>query len=210
MSVRLFISLVFITKILAADTSSQTLLPSPDHIVYNVHIPRKLVNEPIDEPPGGAAIPPNLTGIKKKIQNDTNEINKEKEDMEAQNSEAVISYPPYGSYQVTENVIDIPDNRTKAGPIDPYYTIKPELNLANATDTISVTEANNNKGKNKKNCVSIHIDAEFEREEIKENKVVGFLKGVKACFQSFQKRIIDGFYRFFHKNEDVLGDKVKY
>ncbi|CAH0696525.1 unnamed protein product [Spodoptera exigua] len=192
---------VFITKILAKDISSQIFLPPSNELVYNVHIPRRLVNKPIDEPAGGAAIPPIQTGIKNKTENElnTNKTKGEKEDMEAQNSGAVISYPLYGSYQVTENVIDIPDNRTKAGPIDPYYTIRPELNIANTTDAATTTEAV--KVKRKKNRVSIHIDAEYEREEIKENKVVGFLKGVKACFQNFQKGIIDGFYRFFHRNE---------
>ncbi|KAF9408200.1 hypothetical protein HW555_012032 [Spodoptera exigua] len=202
---------VFITNILAEDNiSSQIFLPPSDELVYNVHIPRRLVNKPIDEPAGGAAVPPIQTGFNNKTENglNTTKTKGEKGDMEAQNSEAVISYPPYGSYQVTENVIDIPDNRTKAGPIDPYYTIRPELNIANATGAATTTEAN--KVKQKKNRVSIHIDAEYEREEIKENKIVGFLKGVKACFQNFQKGIIDGFYRFFHRNEDVLADREKY
>lgn len=89
------------------------------------------------------------------------------------------------------------------------YTKRPQLNIANATDKVTVTEANSNIPKNKKNRVSIHIDAEFEKEEIKENKVVGFLKGVKECFQNLQKGFIDGVYKFFHKNEDVTVDKEK-
>lgn len=136
--------------------------------------------------------------------------------METQSSHIVNSYPPYRPYEVTENVIDIPDDRTPAGPIVTNYTHKPPiLNLArptNKTDTDKTTEASNIK--TKKNCLSIfHLNAEFDdkEHEVHTNKVVGLFKGIKKYIHSFQRGLVNGFHSLFHKHQDVHdhGDRFE-
>lgn len=128
-----------------------------------------------------------------------------KEGFETQSSHIVNSYPPYAPYEVTENVIDIPDNRRPFGPIVTNYTHRPPvLNLAkptNKTETDKVTEANK---KTKKNSLSIlHINAEFDNKEhvVHGNKVDGLFKGIKEYINSFKRGIVNGFHRLFHKHQ---------
>lgn len=129
----------------------------------------------------------------------------EKEGMDAESSQVVFSYPPYGSYEVTENVVDIPDDRTPAGPIITNFTKHPPLNLGkpnNQTDKNKIPEINI---KNKKNSLSIlHINAEFDDKvnEVNENKVVGVFKGIKEYIHSFHRGIVNGIHSFFHKHDD--------
>uniref|UniRef100_A0A2A4JCR0 Uncharacterized protein n=1 Tax=Heliothis virescens TaxID=7102 RepID=A0A2A4JCR0_HELVI len=82
---------------------------------------------------------------------DENETNNKTEILQADTSQIVDSYPPYTTYEVTENVIDIPDDRTPAGPIVTNFSIKPNLNLGKPINNTNIDEVSTANIKTKKN-----------------------------------------------------------
>ncbi|XP_045503464.1 uncharacterized protein LOC123700326 [Colias croceus] len=103
-------------------------------------------------------------------------------------------------YDVTEIVVDVPNNAT-LGPIVVNYTIAKPLNLAKTTvtnTTESVTKATDIENKTKKNYISIfHIKAEFDKD--KDNSNVTNTSGFKEYVIGLKKGIVDGFNSFFAK-----------
>ncbi|KAJ8710970.1 hypothetical protein PYW07_008212 [Mythimna separata] len=218
MSVRIFICLVFIAEIVASDyLTTSEYGDSTKYSVDNQRNTRILVTDTLNDSPVGTAQSINITENKTNVtgsnitvipitteQDKNGTVTKkpeaDKEGMEAQSSQIVNSYPPYSSYEVTENVIDVPDDRTPGGPIVPTYTHNPPiLNLARPNN--KTTEANNIKSK--KNHLSIfHLNADFDDkyQEAEENKIVGLFKGIKNYIHSFQKGIVKGFHDLFHKH----------
>ncbi|KOB74277.1 Uncharacterized protein OBRU01_04561 [Operophtera brumata] len=129
------------------------------------------------------------------------------------------------TYQVTENIIDIPDDRTLP-PIIRNFTIVRPLNFGNNTVAAnnirednntsgedgsseeSNTDAQNNKdGELKKHSFSIlHIKAEYDDKPVQThnhqnvlNKVFG---GIKEYVYSLKKGVVDGLHSFFHKHDN--------
>ncbi|XP_038214830.1 uncharacterized protein LOC119834511 [Zerene cesonia] len=108
------------------------------------------------------------------------------------------------NYEVTEIVIDVPNNAT-LGPIIANYTIARPLNLAAtpvpATQTTeSVTKTTTNvENKTQKSYISIfHIKAEFDKNGRENNKVnVTDTSGFKDYIIGLRKGIVDGFNSFF-------------
>ncbi|KAJ8712648.1 hypothetical protein PYW08_007952 [Mythimna loreyi] len=216
MSVRLFVCLVFIAEIVASEYEYT-------NSIDDEQTPRILVTDSLNDSPNGAAQIINIkenktttTGINVTVIPITTEQDKngtvtkkpnaDKDRLEAQSSQVVNSFPPYSSYEVTENVIDIPDDRTPAGPIVPDYThFPPALNLARPVNKTATNKTKKENTKTKKNHVSIfHFNAEFEDKmhEEEENKVAKLFKGIKDYIHSFQKKIVNGFHSLFHDHHD--------
>ncbi|CAG4931506.1 unnamed protein product [Colias eurytheme] len=104
-------------------------------------------------------------------------------------------------YDVTEIVVDVPNNAT-LGPIVVNYTIAKPLNLAKTTvtnSTESVTKPTDTiENRTIKNYISIfHIKAEFDKDN--NNSNVTNTSGFKDYVIGLKKGIVDGFNSFFAK-----------
>ncbi|XP_075984162.1 uncharacterized protein LOC142981907 [Anticarsia gemmatalis] len=138
----------------------------------------------------------------------------DKEDMKTSSSQVYSTYSR-PSYQVTENIIDIPDDRSPSGPIITNYTKKPQLNTVNPgiNPTTEIPETTTNI-KTKKNTFNLlHIKAEYDdKHETVEtnnlNKVSSIFKGIKDSFSGLHKGLLNGIHYFFNKH-DLHGEKFK-
>ncbi|XP_047033144.1 uncharacterized protein LOC124639728 [Helicoverpa zea] len=206
MSVLLVICLILVTKISANDwnTTQEEDYYNNDDYYNNEENYRKIINEP----PGAAALNTNITANKTIIAtNITVSNNDTNEGLQADTSQIINSYPPYTSYEVTENVIDIPDDRKPVGPIVTNFTIRPNLNLGKPNNNTVTDEVNGANIKTKKNRVSIlHINAEFDNHdkynEIPNDKFGGIFKGIKNYFHNIHRNIVNSFHSLFHKHQD--------
>nr|XP_021186674.2 uncharacterized protein LOC110373665 [Helicoverpa armigera] len=207
MSVLLVICLIFITTIRANEwtTAQDEDYYNNDDYYNNEESLRKIIKEP----PGGAAINANITANKTSIANNITigSNNDTNEGLQADTSQIVNSFPPYTSYEVTENVIDIPDDRKPVGPIVTNFTIKPNLNLGKPNNNTGIDEVTEANIKTKKNRVSIlHINAEFDNHdkynEIPNDKFGGIFKGIKNYFHNIHRNIVNSFHSLFHKHQD--------
>ncbi|XP_032527022.2 uncharacterized protein LOC116777523 isoform X1 [Danaus plexippus] len=119
----------------------------------------------------------------------------------------LTSERPISNYEVTEIVVDIPDNRT-VGPIITNYTIPRPLNtvpivtetenVINNGETERVTISTDHEKEGKKNYVSIfHVKAEFEDKteqttQVVDNHHVSHVSGFKNYLHTIKQGIIDG------------------
>lgn len=131
----------------------------------------------------------------------------QKENIDTASSQLYVSYSP-PTYEVHENVIDVPDNRTPAGPIITNYTRTPVLNTVRPNDSTTVdtgstvidrvTEANIKK----KDCISIlHVKVETEEKHKEINKGSGIFKGIKDYFNGLHKGFLNSIHNIFHKRD---------
>ncbi|CAH2052563.1 unnamed protein product, partial [Iphiclides podalirius] len=139
------------------------------------------------------------------------------------NLNATTSRP--ATYEVTENVVDIPDTSTRIGPVVVNYTTARPLNNAgvsnNAANNITgpvnfngnsqvsnhgfVDEADSGSAKPKKNSFSIlHVKAEYDDKPSPPN--ADRPSGFKDYVLGLKRGIINGLYKLFKKkysNEDT-------
>lgn len=129
------------------------------------------------------------------------------------------------TYQVTENIIDIPDN-SSLPPIIRNFTLVRPLNYGNNTvaannnkvennnsgeDSSSEENThaqNNNDEKLKKHSFSIlHIKAEYDDNPVQaqshQNVLSKVFGGLKSYVYNLKKGVVDGLHTFFHKHDDV-------
>lgn len=130
------------------------------------------------------------------------------------------------SYAVTENIIDIPDNRTLP-PILTNFTFARPLNFGNNTLLTNNNAANNSEekgdennnnhvdGKLKTNSFSIlHIKGEFEShkpetEHKHRNVLTKLFVNLKEHVNSWKRGVVDGLHSFFHGHDDEDDDRYK-
>lgn len=124
------------------------------------------------------------------------------------------------TYEVTENVVDIPDNSTRTGPVVVNYTTPRPLNTANLPDAVSnitdpptnsnhygfVTEPDDGSAKPKKNYFSIfHVKAEYDdKPNVPNVDYNSRPSGFKDYVLGLKQGIINGLYRLFkgkHRHE---------
>lgn len=102
------------------------------------------------------------------------------------NDDAVTKQP--NGYDITEQIDDIPDTRTK-GPIVPNYTIRKKLNtVPQSVTTPKIDEANKNKEDKIKNNNN-------NNEKVSNT----FLPIIREYFTSLKKGIVDGFNSIIRK-----------
>ncbi|XP_023942012.2 FK506-binding protein 5-like isoform X1 [Bicyclus anynana] len=134
----------------------------------------------------------------------------------------ITDKPRPAKYEVTENVIDVPDDRTR-GPIVTNYSITRPLNTPAAptsTTEVSENDKNNNEGdkrpasggsdvnkveegSGKKNYISIlHVKAEIDNTDKHNNDKIEssnsdfgspHVSGIKEYFNGIKKGIVNGF-----------------
>ncbi|XP_047538574.1 uncharacterized protein LOC125072106 [Vanessa atalanta] len=111
-----------------------------------------------------------------------------------------VTTRPVSRYEVTEIVIDIPDNRTK-GPIVTNYSIARPLNLAPTNITLTIFEKENNTVDNNNNnkITANKNDKDDKITDPYDN--LPFMPMIKEYFLGIKKGIVDGFNSIVHVNE---------
>nr|XP_026501407.1 uncharacterized protein LOC113404666 [Vanessa tameamea] len=111
-----------------------------------------------------------------------------------------VTTRPVSKYEVTEIVIDIPDNRTK-GPIITNYSIARPLNLAPTNITLTTFEKENNtiESNNNNKITANKNDKDDKITDPYDN--LPFVPKIKEYFLSIKKGIVDGFNSIVRVNE---------
>lgn len=118
-----------------------------------------------------------------------------------------LSPKPSSSYQVTENVIDIPDDRTLP-PIATNFGLFKPLNVANTTINVIKVIKNDTGDENNdiKKTYFVYIHFTKGTEQKKEGGITKLFKGIRDYVFNFKKGVVDGLHGYFHK-DDKKKDK---
>ncbi|XP_046964412.1 uncharacterized protein LOC124533252 [Vanessa cardui] len=109
-----------------------------------------------------------------------------------------VTTRPVPRYEVTEIVIDIPDNRT-TGPIITNFSIPRPLNLA-PTTAPTIQKENNTAQSNNNNMITANKnDKDDKTTDPYDN--LSFVPMIKEYLLGIKKGIVDGFNSIVHVNE---------
>ncbi|KAG6457849.1 hypothetical protein O3G_MSEX010518 [Manduca sexta] len=103
------------------------------------------------------------------------------------------------SYQITEDVDDIPDTRPKL-PIIANYTVKRPLNLATINNT--------NEKSNKFSLLQIQSETEHENffAQFDDKTETNLLSGIKKYFRQFKNEFLNGVQTWIKNTIDSLKE----
>ncbi|XP_050353698.1 uncharacterized protein LOC126775677 [Nymphalis io] len=123
-------------------------------------------------------------------------------DEEFTKKEEAVTTRPVSYYEVTEIVIDIPDNRTR-GPIIANYSIARPLNLAPTTTTTLATfeKENSTIENNNNNKVTTNKNDNDVKITVDPYNNIPFVPIIKEYWLGIKKGIVDGFNSIINVNE---------
>lgn len=122
----------------------------------------------------------------------------------------------FARYEVTENIVDVPDTSSVPGPALANFTLKPPLNIGqpNKTNTASSTD-NNDRGNLKKNYISIlHINAEYDHPQTntpqntdEHTPNIPFFPGIRHFIRGLRKGIAQSIHGLVNRDHNDFNQE---